>query len=290
MQDFNWFDNEWINWAIEIPGKALIIVVLAIILRFFAHRIINRIEFRAASGTVPPILAQSRYGSLLTESNPGAAQRRQARAKALGSLLRSVTTAVVFSIAFVMVLDVVGLNIAPLLTGAGVVGVALGFGAQTLVKDFLSGIFLMVEDQYGVGDSIDLGDISGDVEAVGLRVTRLRDLNGTVWFVRNGEILRVGNNNQLWKRMVLDITVPVDSDFDRVYALLMEEATAVAEHQDFTESVIGGPEIWGIDSITSDGAVVRLTVKTLPHADVELSRVLRRRILQRFDHEGISTP
>lgn len=290
MLDLRWLENEFVTWLIETPGRVVLILVIALGARYIAHRLISRLEFRASSGTVPPVLANSRAGELLAEISPGATNRRRLRARTVASLLRSIASATIFTIAFVMALDVFGLPIAPLLTGAGVVGVALGFGAQTLVKDFLSGIFMMVEDQYGVGDAVDLGHASGAVEAVGLRVTQVRDVNGTVWYVRNGEILRVGNSNQSWSRLVLDITVPFDTDLDQVYAILHEESQYVATSPEFENDVIDLPEVWGLERLGPDGAVIRTVIKTQPGKNSELGRVIRGRVLRRFDQAGIQLP
>ena len=184
------------DWLLAKPAAIFSIIVLAAVIRFVLHRLIRRLAQRAAEGTVPGVLAKGR-GHRLLAGSPLLSERRQQRAETMSSVLRSVTTGVVLSVALLMVLDVVGLPIGPLLASAGIVGVAVGFGAQTLVKDFLSGIFLILEDQFGVGDVMDpgLGTV-GTVEAVGLRVTRLRDENGVVWYVRNGEILKVGNHSQ----------------------------------------------------------------------------------------------
>jgi len=184
------------DWLLARPLAILTIVLLAAAIRLVLHRLIRRLADRVAEGTVPGVLSKGR-GQRLLQSSPLLSERRRQRAETIASVLRSLTTIVVLSVALLMVLDVVGLPIAPLLASAGIVGVAVGFGAQTLVKDFLSGIFLILEDQFGVGDVVDPGvGTVGTVEAVGLRVTRLRDENGVVWYVRNGEILKVGNHSQ----------------------------------------------------------------------------------------------
>ena len=184
------------DWLLARPVAILSIIVLAASIRFVLHRLIRRLAHRAAEGTVPGVLAKGR-GHRLLKSSALLSERRKQRAETMASVLRSLTTGVILSVALLMVLDVVGLPIAPLLASAGIVGVAVGFGAQTLVKDFLSGIFLILEDQFGVGDLVDTGmGTVGTVEAVGLRVTRLRDSSGVVWYLRNGEILKVGNHSQ----------------------------------------------------------------------------------------------
>jgi len=290
VPDLTWPEGALFDWLVDIPGRILAIVVIALIVRWIAHRFINRVVRRAALGAVPMVLAKTKVGEVLTDLAPGATERRTQRAATMGSLLRSIVTVAVFSIAFVMVLDVCGLPIAPLLTGAGVAGVALGFGAQTLVKDFLSGIFMILEDQYGVGDSVDLGEASGTVEAVGLRVTRLRDVNGTAWYVRNGEVLRVGNTSQSWSRTVLDVTVTYDADLDEVQRILREEAHALAGDPDYADAVLEEPEVWGVERFDKDGPVVRTVLKTAPAHQAEIGRALRIRVLRRFDEAGIRIP
>jgi small-conductance mechanosensitive channel len=149
-------------------------------------------------------------------------ERRQQRVRALGSILRSAASVTVFSIAGVVILGDLGINLAPLLASAGVVGIAVGFGAQNLVRDYLSGIFMLLEDQYGVGDVITIGDATGTVETVTLRITRMRDVNGIVWHVRNGAIEQVGNESQGWARAVIDFPVPYTADLTTIRGLLRD--------------------------------------------------------------------
>jgi len=285
-----WTLNETAAWVLDVPGKVALIAVLAVVLRWLAHRFINRITGRAAKGPVPGVLAKSKAGVFLSDLASNGNERRRQRAETMGSLLRSIASGAIWSIAIVMMLGVCGLPIAPLLTGAGVLGVALGFGAQTLVKDFLSGIFMILEDQYGVGDAIDVGEASGVVEAVGLRVTRLRDVNGTVWYVRNGEILRVGNHSQEWARTVLDVTVAYDSDLDQVQQILREESQKLSTESTLAGVIIEEPEVWGVERFDKDGAVVRTVLKTAPLHQADVGRALRSRVLRRFDQAGIRIP
>ncbi|EFQ83664.1 transporter, small conductance mechanosensitive ion channel MscS family protein [Aeromicrobium marinum DSM 15272] len=278
------------EYLVERPSGVLLIVVLALVLRWLVRRAIGRVVRRAGAGSVPGATPRSKAGEFLADLRPGASQRRQQRATAIGDLLTSIASILIAGIAFVMILDQLGVNIAPLLTGAGILGVALGFGAQTLVKDFLAGIFMILEDQYGVGDVIDMGEASGTVEAVGLRITRLRDVNGTVWYVRNGEVVRVGNQSQTWARTVLDITVSYDADLDVVQQILAEEAHAVYTDEKFSEVVLEEPEVWGVERFDSDGAVVRVVLKTAPLQQWAVARAMRQRIKYRFDEAGIEIP
>jgi small-conductance mechanosensitive channel len=263
-------------------AAVLIIVVLALLARWLLGKVIDRLVRRAESGLLPDRI------QWLGSDN--AAARRVQRARTMGSVLKSLSSIVVFAIGILMVLPELGLNIGPLLASAGIIGVALGFGAQSLVKDFLSGIFMIFEDQYGVGDVVDVGEASGTVEAVTLRVTRLRDVNGTVWYVRNGEILRVGNMSQNWARTVLDVPVSYREDLARVRQVLQEVAHDLWEDEDFKGQVIEEPEVWGVESMTPEAVTVRVTMKTAPLQQWNVAREMRERVKARFDHEGITMP
>jgi small conductance mechanosensitive channel len=189
-----------------------------------------------------------------------------------------------------MMLSEIGVNIAPIIASAGILGIALGFGAQSLVKDFLSGVFMIFEDQYGVGDVVDVGEAIGTVEAVTLRVTRLRDLNGTVWYVPNGEILRVGNMSQNWSRAVLDVSVGYGEDLGRVTRVLKEVAHDLWEDEEYSELIIEEPEVTGVEMLAADSVNLRVLIKTRPLEQWAVAREMRQRIKARFDHEGIEIP
>ncbi|RJK97126.1 mechanosensitive ion channel family protein [Vallicoccus soli] len=285
--------SEWLarssDWVVAKPATVLFVLLVAVVLRRLLHRLITRLAARVGEGTVPGALQRGKARELLYDS-PLVSERRKQRAETMGSVLRSVTTGVVFSIAGLMVLAELGLDIAPLLASAGILGVALGFGAQTLVKDFLSGMFMILEDQYGVGDVVDLGEASGSVEAVGLRITRLRSVDGTVWYVRNGEVLRVGNMSQGWARAVLDMQVAPGTDVAKVRSIMQAEAHALAEDPAFAELVLEEPEVWGVEATTADALVVRAVVKTVPLKQWDVARELRQRITAAFDREGVPFP
>ena len=298
MSYLDWLlPTQWtLPGGVELPkyvaviASIVLIVVIGLVFRWLIRRSITRLVKRASAGVVPGAIAGTKAGAVLADLRPGAGERRKQRAETMGSVLTSIASGLIIAIVIVMVLDQVGVNIAPIIASAGIVGVALGFGAQNLVKDFLSGIFMILEDQYGVGDSVDLGEAIGTVEAVGLRVTRLRDVDGTVWYVRNGEILRVGNQSQNWARTVLDITVAYDSDLDQVQQLLQEEATAMYEDEQYHDIIIEAPEVWGVERFDKDGAVVRVVLKTAPLQQWPVARALRQRIKSRFDAAGIRIP
>lgn len=269
------------DYSDVLIGRPLVLIgllLLAVTIRWVAHKAIGRIVTRAAKGVLP-----DRVNLVATE-------RRRQRAEAMGSLFKSVVTGLVVAVFSTMMLSEVGVDIAPIIASAGIVGVALGFGAQSLVKDFLSGVFMIIEDQYGVGDVVDLGEATGVVEAVTLRVTRLRDVNGTVWYVRNGEIARVGNMSQNWARTVLDVNVAYHEDLARVRRVLAEVAHDVWEDEDFKGQVIEEPEVWGVENLGIDGITVRVVLKTTPGEQWVVAREMRQRIKARFDHEGIEMP
>jgi moderate conductance mechanosensitive channel len=185
------------HWLIAKPAAIVAILLVALTIRWLVHRMISRVATSTANSKVPVLLRplKERAPNIFQQAGM-VSERRQQRANAIGSILRSVCSVVILAIALMLILDELGINLAPILASAGIVGLALGLGAQTLVRDALSGVFMLLEDQYGVGDTIDVGEASGTVEAVGLRITTLRDNEGVVWYVRNGEILRVGNKSQ----------------------------------------------------------------------------------------------
>jgi small-conductance mechanosensitive channel len=185
-----------------------------------------------------------------------------------------------------ILLGELNVSLAPVLASAGVLGLALGFGAQNLVKDFVAGIFMIMEDQYGVGDVIDVGEISGTVEGVGLRTTRLRDDHGTVWYVRNGEVTRVGNKSQGFAQVLLDIPVPAGADVDRIGAAAKAAADSLWREEDWSDAIVEEPQLLGIEQLTDTGAVLRLSVRTRPLQQWRVGRELRRRVKDGLDTVG----
>jgi small-conductance mechanosensitive channel len=217
-------------------------------------------------------------------------ERSKQRAEALGAVLRSITSLIVYTMALIIVVGEFGVSLGPLVAGAGIIGVAVGFGAQTLVKDFLSGIFMLIEDQYGVGDVVDLGDASGVVEMVNLRTTRLRDVNGTVWHIPNGEIRRVGNKSQQWARAVLDVEVSYDTELSHAVDVIKRVADGVWRDNLEHATVLEEPEIWGVESFGESSIAIRLVLKVEPGEQWATSREVRKRLKLAFDEEGIEIP
>jgi small conductance mechanosensitive channel len=290
-----WFGADWLaenaDAFVATPAKILLVVVLAAAVRAMVHRGIRRLTDRTATGAVPTILRPLRNRTpAQREAFDQLAERRTQRAAAIGSVLRSFASIVILGIAVVLVLGEVGINLAPILAGAGVVGVALGFGAQNLVKDFIAGIGIILEDQYGVGDVVDLGEAGGTVEAVGLRITRLRDVNGVVWYVRNGEILRVGNKSQGFAQVVIDMPVAHDTDLERARAVMQEVADAMHAEEEWAAVLLAEPESLGVEQITSEGVFLRIQVRTTNADQWRVGRELRMRLKERFVAEGIRTP
>jgi len=272
--------------------KVLLIVVLAVVLRYVVHRAIRGLITGAVTGSVPMALRplRGRSDTKLIEAAPLLTERRRQRTETIGSVLKSVTSIVVFAVGTSMVLSELGFDLGPVIASAGIVGVALGFGAQNVVKDFLNGMFMILEDQYGVGDAIDAGEASGIVESVGLRVTRLRSVDGTVWYVRNGEVLRIGNMSQGWSRALLDISVAYDTDTDLAARTIKQVADSVWHDEQFSAMVLEEPEVWGVENLGVDGIAIRLVVKTAPLEQWKVARELRRRIKPAFDEAGIEIP
>jgi moderate conductance mechanosensitive channel len=291
---YNMTHNNWLaqsaGWLVAKPLTILLILVVAMILRSIARRLIDKLTRANSGGKVPALLrplkerAPQALGSLLSE-------RRAQRAKTIGSVFKSITSVLVFGTAFMMILAELGVNLAPVLASAGILGVAIGFGAQNVVKDFLSGVFMMLEDQYGVGDVVDVGEASGTVEAVGLRITTMRDVSGTVWYVRNGEILRVGNSSQGFAVAVVDVPIGYGADVEQATGIIDRVATEVSDNEPMSNDVLEPPEVLGVERVSaSEGIMLRLTVKVRPGRQWAVQRALRARIMAAFEDAGIPGP
>ncbi|WP_236050656.1 mechanosensitive ion channel family protein [Nonomuraea cypriaca] len=264
----------------------VLILVLAFVLRKLVHRLITRVVGRAAAGG--SITSRFRKGAVTDGIDALLHERRKQRAETMGSVLKHVASIVILGTAVLTVLDRLTIPIAPLLTSVGILGVAVGFGAQELVKDFIAGMFMLLEDQYGVGDVIDAGAAVGTVEAVTLRVTRLRDVDGRVWYVRNGTITRIGNESQGWSRAYMDVPVAYDADIVGVRVLLEHVAEEIWADSELRESkMVEQPQVFGVEQLSDSSLVFRITAKTLPTAQAEVSRELRLRVKTALDTAGI---
>jgi small conductance mechanosensitive channel len=281
------------DWLIAKPLRILLILVIAVVVRWLLRRVIDRaIRDRTSAGQpkTPALIrplkerASTRAGASL------ASERRRQRAKTVASLLKSITSFVVYGVAIILILGELGINLAPILASAGVIGVAVAFGAQNLVRDFLSGMFMIVEDQYGVGDWVDTGEASGTVEAVGLRVTTLRDIGGAVWYVRNGSISRVGNYNQSYGVAVLDVPLGFGVHTDRACEVVMDSAVTECEREPLSADVLEKPTLWGVQGVDNQSVTVRVTVKTKPGSQFAVARALRAAALAAVNDAGLEHP
>lgn len=295
---FDWTDNEAFaglaEWFIDRPFRILIIVVGAWILNRIARRAIGSLSDRIRTTPQNPRLAQLRRlgAEDRARGDSALADRAPARAEAIEAVLKSVVTVAIWVVALLLVLGELTINLAPLIAGAGIAGIAIGFGAQSIVRDFLAGLFILVEDQYGVGDVIEVGDVAGTVENISLRSTRLRDVEGTVWHLANGEINKVGNHSQLWSNCVLDVEVAYDTDIRRAMELLDDVADTMW-HQSMEDKealIIADPQVLGVQALGENAVTLRLVVKTDPLAQWQVQRDLRLRVKEAFDAEGITIP
>lgn len=279
------------DWLMGVPLQVLTVLLVALVVQIVFSRVIKRVVRRASERAKVERLAQMRKVTRTAElSDLLLNQRTEQRAAAIGSLLRSVVAISVWTIALLMILPLLGVNVAPLLASAGVVGVALGFGAQTLIKDYISGISIIIEDQYGVGDVVDVGEAIGTVEEVSLRYTRLRDLTGVVWYVRNGEILRVANRSQGWTLAVVDIPIAYNEDIEKVRAIVDRVALDMDEDPDYDDLLLGRPAFAGVESVSGEAVVIRITAKAAPEKQVSVARTIRERMKLAFDRAGIVVP
>ncbi|MFH9004773.1 mechanosensitive ion channel family protein [Streptomyces afghaniensis] len=274
-----WVEQNWSTW-LAIGLRVLLIVVIAAVLRVVVRRAITKLIDRM--NRTGQSVDGSGLGGLLVN-----VERRRQRSQAIGSVLRSVASFLIMGTAALMVLGTFQINLAPLLASAGVAGVAIGFGARNLVTDFLSGVFMILEDQYGVGDTIDAGVASGEVIEVGLRVTKLRGDGGEIWYVRNGEVKRIGNLSQGWATANVDVTVHAGEDLDKVKATLDEVAEKLSAEEPWNELLWGPIEVLGLDSVLLDSMVVRVSAKTMPGKSLTVERELRWRIKRAFDAADI---
>lgn len=299
---FEWTDTSK-HWLLEVPIRVVAYLVIALVARYLIHRAIDR----ATTGRrpkivdeaqptadesrtkIPPLLRalRERAGSV---SAAKVAARRQQRAQTIGSVLKSTVSIVLLIWVALTILNVLGVNIAPFIASAGVVGLAIGFGAQNLVRDFVTGVFMLLEDQYGVGDTVDLGEATGEVESVGLRITTVRDIDGTLWYVRNGEIARVGNMSQDYAVARVELPVALTVDLARAEQVALEAAEQAIKDPAVAAKVIGEPEMLGVQELSPDRVTLRMTIKTKPNAQWSVQRRLRREILKAYDEHDIDLP
>jgi moderate conductance mechanosensitive channel len=284
-------DNDFLarsaDTIVSITVEVLFIVVLALIARWALHRLIRRIVDGAVSSGVSRLL----HRAPRPKSSPPPTLRSAQRARTIGSLLRSISSAVILTIASIMVLGSFGLNLAPILASAGIVGVAVAFGAQNVVRDFISGMLMLLEDQFGVGDTVDAGGTaSGVVQAVGLRITTLRGDDGTVWYVRNGEIQRLGNKSQGFAVAAVNLPVAHHASVPEAVRIAGETATERLADDDIAADVIGPADGPFVEKIGPEGVTLRLSVRVEPGKEAGVQRALYVAITDAFDDAGVSRP
>lgn len=280
--------NRGWEFLIGTPLRIAIVIVVAVALTFVLRLVIRSFTRKIADGTVAT-RARNRDGeSRLLRLDPVAVARRAQRARTVGSLLSSLAAIIVAIIAVLMIMQELGFNPAPILASAGVAGVAIGFGAQSLVRDYLSGFFIVVEDQYGIGDTVDIGEAIGEVEEVSLRTTRIRGIDGTLWHVPNGQIQRVGNQSQGWARAVMDIPVPYDADQAKVEDAIQQAVATLRSNTNYADAILEDPEIWGVQEISGNAVTIRTVIKTQPNEQWAIARAFRSEIRAELRKHGIS--
>ncbi len=288
---FDATDNETLaklsDWLVGTPLTIFCIAsgawILALIARRYLGRVVRGAMMRHDSLAVRQL---GRVGLPVPEADP----RRQARADSISGVVGGTAAVIIWVIALITILGELGIDLGPLIAGAGIAGIALGFGAQSIVRDFLAGLFVLIEDQYGIGDVVDLGEASGTVQEISLRTTVLRAQDGTVWHVPNGEVRRVGNRSQLYSVAIVDVTVAYSSDIDEVKAVIRRTATEMCESDDWRSDVLDEPDVLGVEAFASLGITVRTLVKTTPGRQWALQRALREAVKSALDAAGIEIP
>lgn len=268
----------------QAPLTVLGIIIVAVLLNWVLRRLLMRTVTQIVRGVKK---AQDVDTTSEIQASPYVNARAVQRTRTLGTVGRAVITWTIVVIALILILGTMGVNLGAVLTSAGIVAAGLAFGAQNIVKDILNGIFMVFEDQLGVGDIVQIGEVSGTVEDVGIRVTRVRAMDGTLWFIRNGEILTLGNSSQGWGRALIDITVRADSDLEKVEQTAIEAARAIRSSPEIARKVTSEPEVWGVESAFGDRATLRLAVRTRPEAQWAVQRALRASLVRHFNEAGI---
>jgi small conductance mechanosensitive channel len=277
------------DWLVGRPLAVVGVLVAGWVLRRLIRRVVSRAVGRFLA-QVPPAEPTDPARAVLAGDTSGAPRddaRRTARAGAVSVAVSGALSALVWVVVLIAVSGIVGLDLGPVIASAGLAGVALAFGAQSLIKDLLNGVLILVEDHFGIGDEVDLGEAVGVVERISLRETVLRDLDGTVWHVPNGEIERVGNLSQVWSAALIDVAVAHGTDLRVAQDVLREVATAVSSAGPFADEVLEPPELLGVQALTAEGVVLRMRVKTLAGHQSTLERALLEAVLAGFVARGV---
>ena len=280
------------DWLISRPVAIVGILVGSWLLAHLSRWVINRVAHRVI---VPPDMVKRQLDAFGLNSYAAATDKidqdhREGRAESVAAALGSTATVIIWTSALLSIVGILGVELRSLLAGVGVMGIALGFGAQSLVRDCINGAFMLLEDQYGIGDTVDLGSVSGTVEQMSLRRTVLRDLDGTVWHVPNGEIQRVGNQSQLWSVALVDFNIAYSADIDHASEVIAQTATKLCEEPSVASIILAPPMVLGVEAVGMQGVTIRLLVKTTPGEQWGLQRTLRERVKNAFDENGIEAP
>ncbi len=277
------FFGTWYGSIISV----VVIVVLALVARWIWHRFVRRTTTTFTQSAVTRYLTGDKESP---RERDMAIERYRARATAVSGMLCSVGTFVIASVAILFALSAIGVNIAPLLASAGIAGIAIGFGAQTIVRDFLSGVFMILENQYGVGDVVTVNGITGTVEDVGLRITTLRDFDGTVWYVTNGSVTELGNRSQGWSVAVVDVPVAHTADLERAKEVLLQTVSDLQQDPVWSNRIMPDDPIVGVESITPTAVTMRIRLHTVHEQQVSVAREIRVRAMKALESAEVPTP
>jgi small-conductance mechanosensitive channel len=282
-------DDTLSSWLLGRPLRIaltmLTALVITVVFRYLVRRAARHMVSHNTQATLDRVAKSTGGGFPVPDPT-----RLGARAETIRSVVANFGTTIIWTITFLLVLEELEINIGPLIAGAGIAGLALGFGAQQMVRDYLAGFFVLTEDQYGIGDFVDLGEAAGVVEEVSLRSTRLRDVDGVVWHVPNGVVPRVGNKSKQWARARVDISVAYDADLREAMRIILATAEALAEDKAWSERILEPPEMWGVEELGPDGVTVRVIMKTLPGQQFEVNREMNVRLKEALDAAGIEIP
>ncbi len=275
---------------VGVPLRVAVIILGAALARFVVHRLVDRYVRKANEKHENRFSLLGSVGGVLANATGYGNERHEKRVATAATIVKSTVSVIIIGTALLMILDLFGIPLGPLLASAGVAGLAIGFGAQSLVKDTLSGLFMIVEDQYGVGDVIDTGTVVGTVEEVTLRITRVRDGDGVVWYLRNGEILRLGNRSQGWSVAIVDVQLAYDDDIARVTGIMTAAVDTMADEEPWSGVLMETPHVTGIEAMTQGLVTLRVTAQVRANERDGVQREMRRRLKVAFDANDVHMP
>lgn len=269
----------------QVPIRIVAIVIVAVLAHWILRLLLKRMVNRVVQGVKRK---ENVDQTAEMASAPSVRARAVQRTRTLGTIGRHVITWSIVVFALIAILTQLNVNLTAVLASAGVVAAGLAFGAQNIVKDILNGVFMVVEDQLGVGDWVTIGEVAGTVEDVGIRVTKLRAIDGTLWFVRNGEVLTLGNSSQGWGRALIDLPISSENDIEEVEEVALRTAKELLASPQYIRRAMGEPEIWGLQSMYGDRGTLRMSVRTRPEAQWSVERGLRAALMRSFREHGIT--